>query len=125
MLWPVRPKKMTAAVDSVITDLEEAKEELNTNIITYSMVPNWSGCVSISTPKSYEVPSNGFLLLIPSTTSNGNLTINGVSVRFKNCSSGNDYASILVSMPVKEKDIVTCSTGLANAYFLPVMEGGI
>ena len=116
---------VTEVAKSNEVNLENAKSEIGKKICNYSMVPNWSACVAISTPNSYVIPSNGYLLLIPSTTSSGNLSVNGTVVRFKNCSSGNDYASILVSMPVKNGDIVTCSTGLANAYFLPVIEEGI
>ena len=112
------------AIETLTTDLGELKDEIEAKIFENSMLPNWSACVSISTPNLYVSPSNGYLLLLPATTANGDLTVNGVTVRFKNCSSGNDYAAILTPIPVKKGDVITCSTGLSNAYLLPIREGG-
>ena len=118
-------EEIDAVSDTATAELESAKEEVSEALVKAHMLPNWNSCIYISRPDYYIVPSNGYVLLMPTTTSNGNLIVNGVTVSFKKVSSGNDYASILVSMPVKKGDIFTCTAGVNAAYFLPVTEGGI
>lgn len=112
------------ASEDLSGEISEAESKLNIAIDNYSMVPNWSACIGLAAISNYVVPSNGFLLICPATTANGTLNINGAEVFFKKVSSGNDYAAILTSMPVREGDVVNCYCGILAAYFLPVIEGG-
>ena len=118
-------EEIDAASETSAVELENAKEEVSEALVTAQMLPNWGSCIYISRPEYYIAPSNGYVLLMPTTTSNGNLVVNGVTVSFKKVSSGNDYASILVSMPVKKGEVFTCTANVNAAYFLPVVEGGI
>lgn len=112
------------SVENLSTNLEEYKAKTKMLVNKASMVPNWATCASITltTTDTYTVPSNGFLLLVPNSTLKGNLTINGVSVVFKNRASNYDNASQLVAIPVVDGDQVKTDITFTNVYFLPSKE---
>ena len=113
------------ATEATNAELEATQENLEIMVGNYSMIPNWKSCVAISRPSSYTVPANGYLLLLPETVVYGGATINGMYIQLKNSSSANDFASIMITLPVKKGDVVSCGIELTNAYFVPVIEGGL
>ncbi len=109
-------------LDETKNDIEETINGTNSCVITALMLPDWSACISISKPKSYIAPSNGYVLINPVANSSGNLVINGVTVYFKYRGHEDDNAAILVPYPVKKGDDVTLTSSAIATYFLPVVE---
>ena len=101
--------------------IEDAIEEANSSVLTAVMLPNWAGCITISKPESYKVPSNGYILLNPVASSSGDLTVNNTTVKYKLRGLADDNAAQLVPFPVKKGDTVTCTSTMQAAYFLPVV----
>lgn len=106
-------------LEETVTEQDRKTTELINQI---SMLPNWAKCISISQITSYTAPSNGYVLINPYTTVGGNLTVNGVTVLFKTRRNENDNASQMVAIPVKENDILKCTTSIFSAYFLPAVQ---
>ena len=102
--------------------LENYKTKTKKLVNEACMVPNWSGCISISLGSSYKSPSNGYILLMTTTRSAGNITINGKSVVYKKIDSTDDYGAQLVPIPVKKGDVISSNTDFVYTYFLPVSE---
>ncbi len=113
---------LSEKLDDTKEEIEGSIEDTNSCIMTALMLPDWTACISISKPNSYKVPSNGYVMINPVANSSGNLTINGVTVYFKYRGHEDDNAAILVPYPVKKDDIVTLSSNVIAAYFLPVVE---
>lgn len=109
-------------LDDTADELEGLIEEANTSVTTSLMLPDWSGCISISKPNEYEVPANGYVLINPQAQGSGNLIINDVTVYLKYRGHENDNSAQLVPYPVKKGDIVTCNVNIIAVYFLPVVE---
>lgn len=103
---------------------DEKLEKARTLVNKASMVPNWSSCIEVVVSKTdtYEVQSNGFLLLNPTTTASGNLMINNKTVLLKTVSTSSDRASQLCSLPVKSGDEVGCDVDFIKVYFLPAVQ---
>lgn len=112
----------TDTTEALSSRLEDYKSKTKILINNVSMLPDWKKTSTISLKSNYTVPSNGYLLLLPLTTTSGNLTVNGKSFSFKLKSSDYDFGAQLVAIPVLEGDIVSCSAGLLNSFFLPSKE---
>ena len=98
-------------------DTLKLKTEILVNDST--MVPDWSQCVYIAQGSQYKVSSNGFVLLNPKSNASGELTINGVVVTLKTRANNYDNASQLITIPVREGDVVICNLECNSIYFLP------
>ena len=70
----------------------------------------------------YNVPSNGYLLLLPNAVGAGNLLINGINIAVKNRNNNYDNAAQLITIPVYDGDSVSTTVSLVQAYFLPRKE---
>lgn len=112
------------SVETLNSNLEEYKTKTKFLVNKASMVPDWSKCVSVklTSTSSYTVTSNGYLLILPTTSSKGNLVINNTTVAFKIRSTSDDNSAQLTTIPVFDGDIVSCSAGINNIYFLPNKE---
>lgn len=127
-----------ATINTRLSDLSEGientSETLESKIENYktktkelvnkvAMLPKWTDCSAITFQVNtvYNVPSNGYLLLHPNSSTSGNLMVNNYAVKFK---AGTGWGS-LVAIPVCESDVVTCSVGMNSVYFLPVAEVSI
>ena len=75
------------------TTINQVKTTTNGALNSVTMVPNWSGIISISKPNNYTVPSNGFVLLQPQANSAGDLKVNSITVTIKRQGHENDYSS--------------------------------
>lgn len=127
-----------ATINTNLSDLAETVndyvEEFNTTLTDYkdktkllvnsvSMVPNWAGCYTISLATEFNSPSNGYLLILPETTSTGIISINGIlSFNIKEIRATYDNSSQLISIPVKKGDKISCSIQTITTYFLPASE---
>lgn len=114
--------ELSETLDSTKEDLEESIEAANNSTMTALMLPDWSGCISISKPNSYKAPSNGYVLINPQAQGSGTLTINGTTVNMKYRGHENDNSAQLVPYPVKKNDKVTCAVNITAVYFLPVVD---
>ncbi len=113
--------------DSVIklnTTIDDYKSKTKLLIKKTNMVPDWMSCssVSIAVDEQYEAPSNGYLLLIPNSSEQLNLTINGVDVLLSNSISSEENSSQLIVIPVLKNDLINSNLSVTNAYFLPTKE---
>lgn len=113
---------LAETLDSTKEELKESIENADSRIVTTLMLPDWSGCISISKPNSYKAPSNGYVLINPQAQGSGNLIVNGVTVYLKYRGHENDNSAQLVPYPVKKGDIMTCNVKITAVYFLPVVE---
>lgn len=118
---------MEDSVDSLTSKIDDYKTKTKLLVNKSSMVPDWKNCASISitTEDSYIVPSNGYLLLLPTSSASGNLVINNTTVVFKNRNNTYDNAAQLVAIPVFDGDVVSSDVTFSNIYFLPSKEIGI
>lgn len=112
--------------DSVIrlnTTIDDYKSKTKLLIKKTNMVPDWMSCssVSIAVDEQYEAPSNGYLLLIPNSSEQLNLTINGIEISLNNTSS-EENSSQLIVIPVLKNDLINSNLSVTNAYFLPTKE---
>lgn len=124
-----------ATINSNITDVSEtltsALATLSATVETYrtktkllvknsSMVPNWNSKTSISftSGTNYTAGSNGFVLVIPSSASTGNLSVNSNTIVVKSDSSSSD----LITIPVKKGDVLSTTISCTNSYFVPSAE---
>ena len=89
-----------------------------------SMIPDWKNCyaISISSETNYNIDSNGYLLLLPTSSTTGNLTINQKSVVFKTRINNYDHSAQLVAIPVFSGDVVSSDASFENIYFLPTKD---
>lgn len=113
---------VTDSIQSLSTNFSTSKAALRTMINDSVMLPNWSGLTSINLSPRYTATSNGYILGLPSPSGKGNLTVNGVTVNLKYWDQGIDYASELITIPVKKDDVITSTVSFRRTYFLPVME---
>ena len=117
-------ENMGDSINSLNTVLEDYKSKTKLLVNKASMVPNWEYCtlLEFTTGTQYTVPSNGYLLLLPSATTRGNLIINNKSIVFKNRGSSYDNSAQLSLIPVFNGDIVSSDAIFSNVYFLPSKE---
>lgn len=110
-------------VEDFNTSLSDYKEKTKMLVKKNSMVPNWAGCYSISLTTDFTVPSNGFILALPVSNASGNIYVNEqIGLVIKQRTNTYDNASQLISIPVKNGDIVSSDATLTSAYFLPASE---
>lgn len=103
-------------INSTIDDLKTRTEIIVNNS---TMVPNWKKCTYLSSINNYVAPSNGYLLMIPFSDAVGDITVNNIVFSFKLKAHVDDHSAQLVSMPVKKGDVITCTTSLISAHFMP------
>ena len=112
---------MNDSVDTLTSTLEEYKTKTKLLANEASMLPNWLNCISVNIEvnENYVVPSNGYILLCPETSSTGEISVNGKTVIFKSVTDEFDKGSQLLVLPVAEADVVVSQLLLQRAYFLP------
>ncbi len=115
---------VTAALATQSAKLEEYKTKTKLLVKNSSNVPNWSACRSISftSGTSYTAEFNGFVLFIPASSSSGNIAVNENTIIAKISESSNEYASELITVPVKAGDVISTTITVDNAYFIPAAE---
>ena len=94
--------------------VEEYKNKTKILLQQTTMIPCWNSCRSISINKSYSVSANGYLLIIPRASSSGIIKVNSTEIVVN--------SQNLISLPVKEGDVLTTTLDVAYAFFIPVME---
>ena len=105
--------------EDFLNKLESLRLKTEVLINDSTMVPDWTCCSSIAHSSEYRVSMNGFILLTPKSNASGDLRINGAIVSLKTRANNYDNASQLISIPVKDGDIVVCNVECNNIYFLP------
>lgn len=112
------------SVETLTSTIEEYKTKTKLLVNKASMVPDWKNAskIEISKNKSYTVPSNGYLLLLPSASEKGALTVNKVAVTSKVTDSVYDNSSQLMVVPVFDGDIASSDITFSSVYFLPAKE---
>lgn len=128
-----------ATINSRITELSEninsSVATLNSTISDYKsktkllvknsgMVPNWTSCRSISfnVGTNYTATLNGYVLILPESSSKGNITVGGKSISFKTRDNSNDNGATLTVIPVRVGNVLSTTTSLKAAYFVPAAE---
>ena len=104
------------------SELLDTRNHLITSINNISMLPDWTKRIGLGGLSNYNVPSNGFIMILPNTIGEGNIIINNLSMAFKQRVNNYDNSSQLVSFPVKKGDIVTCTSALVAIYFVPTIQ---
>ena len=112
------------SVETINSTIEDYKAKVKLLVNKASMVPNWSNAWSISGTK-YTPSSNGYVLILSVNNSKGNITVNGKSFIFKKWENAYDNVAQLTAFPVYKGDVISCSMGLSNAYFVPTLEVSI
>lgn len=126
---------INSRLNEMSEEFEDSVAQLNTTIDDYksktkllvkktNMVPDWASCssVSIIVNEQYEAPSNGYLLLIPNSSEQLNLTIDGVKFLLNHSISSEENSSQLLVIPVLKNDLINSNLSVTNAYFLPTKE---
>lgn len=110
--------EMTDSISDFITDInskiDELKAKTTITINKSSLIPDWSKMFPVSSLLNYEATANGYVVILSENVSEITLTINGQV--FENINNPN-----FVVLPVKDGDILNCTSTLDNIYFLPVM----
>lgn len=109
------------SVSNLNTTIEDYKSKTKLLVNKSCMVPDWANCVSVELipENNYEVPTNGYLLLLSdSMDTNCNLTVDGSSISLKSENS----SFPLVTIPVYDGNLIGCDILLSNVYFLPMKE---
>ena len=115
-------ESVTASLATLSATVETYRTKTKLLVKNSSMVPNWNSCTSISftSGTNYTASSNGFVLVIPSVSGSGNITVNtNNTVVLK---KSEDAASELITIPVKSGDVLSTTVSIQNAYFVPSAE---
>lgn len=117
-------ENMQDSIEASSTTIEDYKTKTKLLIEKSSMVPDWTNCyaISINSGAKYEVKSNGYILLLPTTSTTGNLTVNQKSVVFKTKTNNYDNSGQLVAIPVCCGDIVSSTATFDKVYFVPTKD---
>lgn len=117
-------ENMGDSINTLNSVLEDYKTKTKLLVNKTSMVPAWEYCtlVEITTETQYTVPSNGYLLLLPTAATKGNLIINNKTIVYKNRANSYDNSAQLSVIPVFDGDIVSSDAAFSNVYFLPSKE---
>ena len=97
-----------------IAKLDEYKNKTKLMIQKSCLIPHWNGCFAITIGSLYNVKANGFILIIPEDSTDGNIKINTTTIALTNQS--------LIVLPVKENDVISTTSSINKAYFIPVTE---
>lgn len=98
------------SIESLNSNLEEYRQKTKILVSENSMIPNWAGCISIPDLSSYEILSNGYLLLILENTTSSSISINGVNVILN---------PNVTYIPVKKGDSIISNIEKLKAYYVP------
>lgn len=110
-------------VEEFNTIVDDCKNKTKSLVNNATIVPNWAGCYGIGINSNFTVPKNGYVLILPSPNSAGNLYVNNnISIWIKQRNNNDDNASGLISIPVKKGDVVRTEIAVSAAYFLPSAE---
>lgn len=115
---------LSSAVTTLESTIADYKTKTKALVKKSGMVPNWSACRSINftSGQSYTVTSNGYVLVLPTSSNKGNIKVNGVTIQAKHWDNAYDYSCELITIPVKSGDVLTTTIGMKYAYMLPVAE---
>ena len=110
-------------VDDFNTIVDDCKRKTKILVNKSAIVPNWSGCYGIGINSNFTAPKNGYILILPYPNSSGSLYVNNnVTVWIKQRNNNDDNASGLISIPIKQGDVVRTDVLVSAAYFLPASE---
>lgn len=115
--------EITESIEDCGADLEESDLKTLNCINNLSMLPRWTGLITVSTPKSYTAPSNGYLMLLTANQAAGNVSINNASIQIKQRANVYDNCSNLITLPVKKGDVYLTTIDIQKLYFVPISEG--
>lgn len=113
-------ESLTSSLATLSATVEAYKTKTKLLVKNSSILPNWNSMTSVSftSGTNYTAGSNGYMLVIPLSTSTGNLSVNGNTVVVKSDSS----SSALIPIPVKKGDVLSTTISCANSYFVPSAE---
>ena len=114
-------ENMADSVQNLVTKLNECKTKTKILVNKASLVPDWINCVEITlnSDKNYTVSSNGYILMLPKSSSINTLSINDNIVNFRVSTS--NYGNLMF-IPVCDGDVLSTTTNLEKLYFLPSRE---
>ena len=116
---------MTDSDSSLEAKLEDYKTKTKALVNNVSMVPDWTSCVAVQIKNDdtepYVVLTNGYYLVIPVSSSKGEIIINNSPFEFKKRGSSYDNASQLMVIPVSKDDEVLITAEMETVYFLPAL----
>ena len=117
-------ENLTSSVSSIENTLSEYKTKTKLLVKNSGMVPNWSSCrsISLSSGSTYTATSNGYILILPNSSSSGNITVGNKTISLKTCSDSYDNASELIVLPVKSSDSISTTVSCSAAYYIPAAE---
>ena len=115
-------ESVTSSLATLSATVETYRTKVKLLVKNSSMVPNWNSCTSISftSGTNYTASSNGFVLVIPSASTSGNITVNTYNTIVLKYSD--DLAAELITIPVKSGDRLSTTVTVQNAYFVPAAE---
>ena len=99
---------------SLSSKLDEYKNKTKALVQKGTMVPHWNSCRSIAINNNYTATANGFVIIIPEANSNGSLKINTTTLEVSN--------KEIITLPIKNGDVVTSNISIKQAFFLPITE---
>ena len=105
------------AVAVINNSLADYKSKVKLLVKNSGMVPNWGAIrnISVSGGNIFQTSFNGYVFVILSENSSGNISINGSTVM-------SAVGSGLKVIPVKAGDSVSVSVQCNAAYFVPAAE---
>lgn len=117
-------ESLTSSVATLESTISDNKTKTKLLVKNSGMVPNWGSCASITLTSGtpYTAEYNGYVLLLPSSSSSGSITIEEKTMTFKARSNSYDNASELVVLPVKAGNTVSTTVSFSAAYFVPAAE---
>ena len=110
-----------SSVDYLTAKLEDYKTKTKMLINKASMVPDWSNAYVMQSLQC-TINTNGYILILPIINSPADITINGKVFEFKSWITNYDNGNQLAIIPVNKGDIISYSSVVNNAYFVPTME---
>lgn len=111
---------LTSALATLSATVETYRAKTKLLVKNSTLLPNWNSMTSISftSGMNYTAGSNGFVLVIPASSSTGNLSVNGNTFVIK----ADGSSSALISIPVKKSDVLSTTISCTNSYFVPSAE---
>lgn len=114
---------MNDSIQNITSTMDEYKTKTKILISKNSMIPDWTNCAEITLPtdKTYEINTNGYLLLSPKGTANNALIINNKTIEFKT-KSFTDSIGQIITFPVFKGDLISTKSIFNKSYFVPFKE---
>ena len=101
---------LTDSIEATNSKLDDYRNKTKLMISENSMVPNWLGSFKIVNLEKFQVPENGYILILLDNLDAATISINDVEIELN---------PLISYLPVKKNDVVDCDVDFEKAYYIP------